>query len=36
LPKDPQSRKEKFNKWFKNKIKEMSGEYKFNFFLRMA
>jgi cysteine-rich repeat protein len=32
---NPKSKKEKFNRWFKNKIKEMSQEYKFNFFLRM-
>jgi hypothetical protein len=32
---NPKSKKEKFNRWFKRKVKEMSQEYKFNFFLRL-
>ena len=32
----PQNRKEKMKLWGKNKIKSMSGEYKYNFFIRIG
>jgi len=30
------TRRQRLSKWFKNKIKDMSSEYKYNFFLRMG
>ena len=32
----PDTRKARVKKWFRKKVKEMSQEYKFNFFLRLA